>query len=321
MAATDRDRRAEALDWARRIDDPGFADWEAHAAWLESDPRNLAAFDTISALIADATDGLTAPAPRIGAPIAVNDNRRAEPQQKSGGRRWMAGLAIAAGAALAVTTIPWLRSTARKPYVVQTAPGQRSKLMLADGTQIALNGATVLRLDRADRRTAVVERGEAYFIVVHDAAHPFTVRAGDAIVRDVGTAFDVARDGAQTEIAVGEGAVIYDPASAAVRLTAGQAIRIDAGGVSMQQLAARGVGGWRAGRLTFQDAALADVAADVARSVGVPITVDPGIAGRRFSGVIMIDRDQARMMRRIAAVADVAVRADGAGWRLVPPQT
>ena len=47
------------------------------------------------------------------------------------------------------------------------------------------------RLARGDAREIYLRKGEAHFQVAHDRSRPFLVHAGDAVVRAVGTAFEV----------------------------------------------------------------------------------------------------------------------------------
>ena len=319
MVSADRERFDAAMGWVRRLHDPAFGDWAEHVAWLEADPCNAAAFDAASAAIEDATHQLSPPRARATARMPNNDNAP-EPASATRDRtRWGAGLGVGVAAGLAaVVAIPAMMPGKAQPYAIQTAPGERRSITI-DGTSIALNGDSRLRLDHGDTRVAVLERGEAYFTVRHDVARPFSVHAGGATFQDVGTAFDVVRRGGTTQIAVREGAVLYDPGGAAVRLDGGQAMRIADDGATVQAVDIAAVGSWRSGRLLYRDTTIADVAQDVARSIGEPILVDPALAQRRFSGVVMIDADRARMFRRMAAVMGVAIRRDAQGWRMVTP--
>lgn len=315
MTPADRTRLNEALDWVCRIHDPSFADWGGHLAWLEADPRNPPAFDRASLLIEDATAGLASVAP---VPRPANDD--APDHSAVRGRRhgWVAAFALAVAASITAVAVPTLLTRPAERFVVETGPGERRAITI-DGTSIALNGGTRLRLDREQPRLAVLEHGEALFEVLHDAAHPFEVAAGDARFRDVGTAFDVVRREGSVELAVRDGAVLYDPDGAALRLGSGQQIRISAHSATVRPIERAAVGGWTAGRLQFREASLPDVAEDVARNIGEPIAVDPALAGRRFSGVVLIDADHARTVRRLAAVMDVAIRPAPHGWRMIAP--
>ncbi|MFS2185603.1 FecR family protein [Mucilaginibacter sp. Mucisp84] len=76
-----------------------------------------------------------------------------------------------------------------------TARGEQSPypLVLADGTKVWLNAESSLTFPadfKGINRTVKVT-GEAYFEVVHNAAKPFRVIAGNKTIEDIGTAFDV----------------------------------------------------------------------------------------------------------------------------------
>lgn len=319
MVKADPQRFDEALDWVRRIHDPAFVDWEAHVAWLETDPSNAEAFDRASDTIDRATADLSSPRPIAVSPAPTNDNLPEPIATKRRWSRWGTGLgmAVAAGFA-AVVAVPSMMRGSAQPYVIQTAAGEQRMISLG-GSTIALNGDSRLRLDHANSRLAVLERGEGYFSVRHDSGHPFQVQAGGATFQDVGTEFDVIQRKESTQIAVREGAVLYDPGGASVRLNGGQTMRIADAVAAVQPVDTAAVGAWRAQRLLYRDASLEDVAQDVARNIGEPVTIDPALAGRRFSGVVMIDKDRALMFRRMAAVMGVDIRHAPAGWRMTMP--
>ncbi len=244
-----------------------------------------------------------------------------------------------------------------------TAAGQRLSVTLVDGTRFTLAPASRVRVGaeygRGERRVTL--EGEAYFAVVHDAAHPFVVRARGAAARDVGTAFDVRAypEDVGARIAVAEGAVavttmaggcrIGDAAgmptraispvalshllatqtSASTQTHAGHDRRGEprgfrdglggprpgglanttdgedrdrtadgpcmaeakagdvatvgqGGGVAIQHGVDMGsLTGWRAGRLVFADAPVADVVRELARWYGVRIELGDRIIGSR----------------------------------------
>lgn len=317
MSAADL-REEEALGWARRIADPEFTEWDAHVAWLERDPANPEAFDRALLLIEDATQGLApALAQEFGAPAAaVNDNRA---RSRHGGTGLLAGAAALAASVAALVVVHPFGHHRSTGYAVTTAPGEIRALALADGSRVVLNGASRVELDHADPRLVRLDRGEAFFAVRHDARRPFAVTAGTATFQDVGTAFDVRQLPQATEIAVSEGAVLFDPAHAAVRLDSGQSMTIAQGTATVRQIDPAAAGSWRTGRLIYRDAPLAVIAGDIQRATGVPVRIDESLADRHFSGVIILDGNRRRMFERIGAVMGVVVRQDGRGWLMKRP--
>ena len=96
--------------------------------------------------------------------------------------------------------------------MLATRAGERATVTLADGSTVALNGATRVRIVYADgQRRAELLAGQAFFDVRHDVARPFVVRAGASETRVLGTAFDLDVTRTQVALAVYRGAVGFDP--------------------------------------------------------------------------------------------------------------
>lgn len=92
----------------------------------------------------------------------------------------------------------------------ETRRGEQMTIELADGSTLQLGGATALDVEiGGGHRLVELQRGEAYFDVAHDAAHPFEVRAGDSSTRVLGTAFTLNRDSRDVKLAVYRGAVRF----------------------------------------------------------------------------------------------------------------
>ena len=89
--------------------------------------------------------------------------------------------------------------------------GSKTQITLADGTQIWLNAGSKLIYPKnfSMENREVFLNGEAYFKVVHDDKHVFIVHTPEAIIRDLGTTFNVkAYSGsATTETTLIEGSV------------------------------------------------------------------------------------------------------------------
>lgn len=309
-----------ALDWVIRLRDPGFDAWDAFEAWLSSDPAHAELYQRLAVADQDLEDVLPAAEPlQIAAAVAAPaeadvvafPNGRTRPNR----RAWIGG-AIAASLAVLVG----VGMVDRQPalYPVETAPGARQVVTLEDGSKIALNGGTRIILDRKNQRYATLERGEALFDVVHDDEAPFKVAVGDATLVDVGTRFNVLREGRATAVQVAEGAVVYNPEAEAVRLDAGRALRAIDGEtqLAMTAVAPEAVAGWREGRLIYDGQTMAEVAADLARWSGQAVRADPRVAGQRFRGVLSLADGEDIV--RLGPLLDVEVRRSGQIWILAP---
>ncbi len=302
---TDEIRDAAAAWHVRLGGDAASADWAAFTAWLEADPAHAQAYDLVAVADAELDDLPLTPAPPTPA--------YAEPRRPS--RRaflgW-GGAAIAAAAVGAITLMP-----AGGTYEIVTAPGERRVIALDEGSRIEINGDSRLVLDRGDARFARVERGEALFTVVHDDARPFRVEAGAARLIDLGTIFNVIQDGDRTEVAVSEGEVEWRRANARVNLTPGMALsQRGTEDPVVTRPAIESIGGWREGRLSYSAARYDAVAADLSRNLGARVSLDDAAAARRFSGVIVIDRDPGVTLDRAGALLELGARREGDGWRL-----
>lgn len=305
---------AAAIDWTIRLKDGSADDWRAFTEWLEADPAHLDAWDQVS-LADDALGALPPAAVPAPEPMPVAEPRfPPRPLARPSARRWIGGGALAAALA-GIVSVALLQTPAR--YEIETGPGERRQIALADGSRILLNGDSRIALDRRDARFARLERGQALFTVVHDASDPFEVEAGDDRLVDLGTVFDVVHEAGRLRVAVAEGAVLYNPAGERVRLDPGMVLDDEGGArVRVGQVETATVGGWARGRLSYAGAPLARVAADLSRATGLRVTVAPAIADRPFTGLIMLDPDRELLFERLSALLGVrAVRSDG-GWTL-----
>lgn len=310
MAGVEDRQREEAAAWVIRLRDPATADWEGFTAWLEADPSHNDLYETVALADRDYEDLIAVAAARP----ASNDNPpAARPRAR------LIALWSSAVAAVVVAAVGYpLLTGAPASYAVETPAGQHDSVRLADGTRIDLNGGSRITLRKGDNRYASLERGEATFTVTHDPKNPFTVHVGDDVVQDVGTVFNVLRDKDMLETAVSSGAIVYNPDGAAVRVVAGQMLRLSADGetVTVSPIEATNVASWRSGRLIYKRAPLGRVAADLSRNLGMPVRIAPDIADRPFSGVIMLGGDRAALLPRVGAMLDVTISRESDGWRL-----
>ncbi|MDB5091834.1 MAG: hypothetical protein JWR09_5828 [Mucilaginibacter sp.] len=155
------------------------------------------------------------------------------------------------------------RAPSEQNYV--TAIGRMQAVRLADGTQVELNTNTSLRAD-VTGRTVRLDKGEAYFDVVHDAQRPFTVYAGNRRITDIGTKFSVFRNGDDVRVTVREGRVrveILDDAGAPVVAQAGHVVVTKGGETLVLAKPDRDIAddlSWRGGMLVFDQQTLAEAA-------------------------------------------------------------
>jgi transmembrane sensor len=206
-----------------------------------------------------------------------------------------------------------------------TGVGQRDSVRLPDGTRVILGPDSRLTLDDGygDGARDVHLQGEALFDVPHDDARPFTVRAGGAWVRDIGTTFTVQADsGAGVRVVVTAGAVALGAAEeredAAVVLRQGDRGTLAAGRIEAERSAATEDDvAWTQGRLVFRDAPFPQVAAELRRWYGLHLRAgDATVAGRRLTASFEREpRDQVLRIVGLALGAEMTMRGDTAVLR------
>jgi transmembrane sensor len=118
-------------------------------------------------------------------------------------------------------------------------------------------------------------------------------------------------------VAEGRVAVRSPGVTGEVDVDAGKALTLAGPGdaADFRPVRVQSVGAWRKGALVYDDVPLAMVVADIARSTGRPVTVDPAAARRRFSGVIA-PGDREAMVAALGDLAGLKARTDGDAIRL-----
>lgn len=309
-----------AEDWVVRLGRPEVSPrtLEAFEAWLDDDPRHL---EDYSALKAVACDSQALRAEFVG---DLNLIPRAAKTRRRPRAVWLIP-ALGGMAAAALVVVIW---PARDPMAgattYQTAVGEIREVALADGSRVTLDTATTLRarLDGPVRRVAL-DKGAAYFAVAHDKAHPFQVALADRQVIVTGTHFTTGLRGDEALVTVLEGSVAVSrirPAQAnplrdAARLKPGDQVSYRAGApvVRSPRIDPGRAAAWREHRLIFEDAALADVVAELSRYTDTRIRIaDPALARRRVTAIFPLDGADA-VIARADRLLPISVTRTGPG--------
>ncbi|HEV2561799.1 MAG TPA: FecR domain-containing protein [Rhizomicrobium sp.] len=290
---------ADAAAWVRRRH---FWDWS------EQDQASLEAWLNESLAHEVAYLRLEAAWNRTERLAALHPFKHEQPDVER--RNWRVPLAIAAGfAAIAFASAAALPLLHRPMETIYSTPvGGREIITLADGSKIELNTASVLHL-APDQREALLDKGEAYFQIKHDAAHPFALRVAGRSVVDLGTKFFVRNGQNQVEVALVEGRARLESAavapSRAIVLTPGDVAVASADTTSVTKMSAHDLANelsWRRGLLIFHNASLASAAAVINRYNDNKLVVDdPAIAKLTINGTFRTNDNQvfARMAQDV----------------------
>jgi len=216
---------AEASEWLVRLNGPkvGTTTRSHFIQWLMHSYRNVDAFLNASLVLGEIANVKAMP-PAIELARAVREEPRnsnvihlrpthepvedMEPMELPPlARRSMFKVAAAATVAAATGSFMWLGIRAwDRNRTLSTQIGEQRSVALDDGTTVQLNTNTALtvKFEKNVRRIALL-RGEARFEVVKDPSRPFLVTTPQAVVRALGTAFNVRIMGERTVVSVIEG--------------------------------------------------------------------------------------------------------------------
>ena len=251
-------------------------------------------------------------------------------------RAWLLTASAAAAAVffLATSFAWWARDGEflGLPKTYRTAHGEQLAQRLPDGTWLHLNTDSAVTVHYSgSERVVDVDRGQANFQVARDTRRRFRVVAGDAQVVALGTHFDVYRkldsDAVITVIEGSVGIAIGNPQRLrtdtvlplhALRVTAGQQVRIEAGimpaeavAVNLQEAVA-----WLKRQIVFEKRPLGEVADEFNRYTQIPIEIDdPALQALAVSGVFdAYDTDS--FARFLESLDGVAVQRTGTRIRV-----
>jgi len=255
--------------------------------WREESPDNDATFRELARVWE-----LTAPEglpevpriPDIDAIIARADAQpahpAASPPASSPARRiptfrrgwWI----LAASVAALSLGVQLMRARGPEPVASYQAPGDQTLTVnLRDGSFVRLAaGARLQEWDEASGRQVSLE-GRAFFAVAKDSGRPFRVRTLAGQVRVLGTRFELRSEAGSLRAVVVEGRVEVSNEEGTVEVEAGDMALARPGAPPSTTTPADlyGLLDWPQGLLVFQGTPLRQVAQEVTRYFGRPLTV------------------------------------------------
>jgi transmembrane sensor len=257
-------------------------------------------------------------------------------------RRWFIPLGAVASVAM-IALIAWPDLFLRSIY--RTSRGEQQSIVLSDGSVVQLNTLSTLVIHfEKDRRRVELLQGEALFRVAHDPARPFDVQTPFAVVRAVGTEFNVYNRTNSTQISVIEGKVRVGTAASsaqkssasvglarsddahssgastvhnAIPLAAGQQVTVSAAAepkpVPSNVSTATA---WIQRRIVLDNDSVRTAVDEFNRYNRVQIHVqDEELAGLRISGVFDVDDPQA-LIKYLEQIQQVRTSRTGTGLTL-----
>lgn len=202
-----------------------------------------------------------------------------------------------------------------------TARGRRSEVRLPDGTRVSLAPESRVTWtaggDSLERN--VLLQGEAYFDVVHDEHRTFRVRAGNVVIRDIGTRFAVRAYPTDTvvRVAVTNGQVrvraANAPPSSGAILDAGMLGIVNAAGeTSMHKDAdtAR-YNAFARGQMQFVRTPLRAVVAELDRWYDIDVQLADSTLGKRRITATLDDQTLPDLLTQLGITLNLRVTRNG----------
>ncbi|VVN55594.1 hypothetical protein PS687_02066 [Pseudomonas fluorescens] len=279
--------REQAADWFAQRDEMArnLITRQRFEQWRATDPRHASAYAELETMwenrafeqaLKDLAVDLELPPP----PLTAKPPRM----------RLMA----AAAAVLLALGVGWMTDVPMRLQADHmTDVAQLERFDLEDGSHIVLGSHSAIStaFDGAHRRIKLL-RGELYVEAAHDANRPLSIETAEASVTVVGTQFSVSQRGSGVTVAVRQGQVRFaDRKGEQSLLQAGNWQQLRDG--QLQPLSLEGSErqmAWINGRLSFQNAPLAQVLEEIRRYYPAPILLfNDAAAGERVSGNYRLD--------------------------------
>ena len=187
-----------------------------------------------------------------------------------------------------------------------------ARLSLPDGSTAVLDAGSAVAVDfGAGERRVRLLRGGAWFQVRHGDTRPFRVAAMNGVTEDIGTAFEVRRNGDTVEVAVTEGSVRVAAGShEALVLDTAQRARYGEGQAPVREADGRAgdIAPWRHGEILLDRVTVRTAVEEIGRYVpGIVLLAGEPAGAAPVSGVFRTDRTE-EALEAIARMTGLTVR-------------
>jgi|SRR5580692_5845183 transmembrane sensor len=226
---------------------------------------------------------------------------------------------LAIGAVLIGST--YLGQFLRSDSKTYTTPiGGHLALTLPDGSKVILNTDTKLTLsDSGGRRFVKLQKGEAFFEIKHDNAHPFIVFVGNSRITDLGTKFLVRSNDDHVSVALMQGRARFESqfqtaAAQSTDLAPGDVVVATANSISVSKQVDRKLKNmlaWQRGLLVFDNATLAEAADELNRYNRQKIIIPDAAVGKFIIGGTFYENDIPALLNTAQQVFGLSIHKQG----------
>ena len=222
----------------------------------------------------------------------------------------------------------YLRSKVQTNIV--TSAHDKGEYVLPDGTRIWLNAGSVLRYygDLSGRKRVVELSGEAFFKVRRDEKRPFILKADDMNIEVLGTEFDFINyaEFSTTEVILCSGSVraFGGRLPRPVILKPGERLAYSKkdGRISLSQVTALNYSQWMNGELSFDNAPLSDIIANLQRWYAVEIDCPEEWARQvRMSFAVIRNESIDEILKAMSLVVDINYARENRHVTIIPRES
>ena len=202
----------------------------------------------------------------------------------------------------------------------RTAPGQKKKINLPDGTVVTLNASGSLRVaaNFGDEKREVYLDGEAFFDVKRNPQKPFIVHTGNVATQVLGTHFNVSAyaNDANITVSLVQGKVqvdMNDDPSKRIILDPGKQMTYSKsdGQAHVTDFTTEDITGWKENKLVFNYDSWTDAAKKLSRWYGIPVQLqDSTLLRCKLKGTFE-NIPLTRVMEQIKMVSDISWKMQG----------
>ena len=206
----------------------------------------------------------------------------------------------------------------------------KGEYVLPDGTRIWLNAGSVLRYygDLSGRKRVVELTGEAFFKVRRDEKRPFILKADDMNIEVLGTEFDFINyaEFSTTEVILCSGSVraFGGRLPRPVILKPGERLAYSKkdGRISLSQVTALNYSQWMNGELSFDNAPLSDIIANLQRWYAVEIDCPEEWARQvRMSFAVIRNESIDEILKAMSLVVDINYARENRHVTIIPRES
>jgi transmembrane sensor len=200
---------------------------------------------------------------------------------------------------------------------ISTPKGGQWQITLPDGSNVRLNSASSFSYPTSfkNQRERIVQlRGEGYFEVAKDKAHPFIVKTDQQSVEVLGTHFNINAysDEPAVKTTLAEGSVkVLAKNGKSQLLSPGQQAILEQGQLSRVAVNIDDELAWTKGSFRFSDQNIQSIMRQIARWYDIEVKYDPNISYGGLHGRLSRNKNLSQVLSGLEATQSVHFKVEG----------